>query len=178
MRPDVFTVKAQEALERAQRLARERNHQNLTGEHLLVSLLEDKEGVVAATLNKLGVDQARLTTESTEALDRLPKVSGSADVYLSDELRQVLESADQERARLKDEFVSTEHLLLGLATGADKGAAQNILSRSGVTPELIYQALAGVRGGQRVTDPNPEDKYQALARYSRDLSGAPRTIPC
>jgi ATP-dependent Clp protease ATP-binding subunit ClpB len=174
MRSDAFTVKAQEALDRAQRLARERSNQNLLGEHLLAALLEDKEGVVTATLTKLGVDQGALAQETTAALDRLPRVSGSADIYLSEEIRKALETADQERTRLKDEFVSTEHLLLGLAAPANKGSALDLLAKHGVTPERIYQALAGVRGGQRVTDPNPEDKYQALARYSRDLTAEAR----
>jgi ATP-dependent Clp protease ATP-binding subunit ClpB len=174
MRPDAFTVKAQEALERAQRLARERANQNLMGEHLLAALLEDTEGVVAATLTKLGVDRAALAQESTAALDRLPRVSGSAEIYLSEEIRKVLETADQERTRLKDDFISTEHLLLGLAAPGNKGAPLDILGKHGVTPERIYQALTGVRGGQRVTDPNPEDKYQALARYSRDLTAEAR----
>ena len=170
MRPDAFTVKAQEALERAQALARERGHPALGPEHLLAALLEDKQGVVAALLEKLGADPSNVAADVQSALERLPRVSGSSELSLSPELRQALEAADKERTRLKDEYVSTEHLLLALASPSSKGAAQQALARHGITPERLYQALTAVRGGQRVTDPNPEDKYQALSKYARDLT--------
>ncbi len=170
MRPDTFTVKAQEAIERAQRLARERGNQSLSPEHLLAALLEDAEGVIPSVLEKLGADRQGLAAETQKAIERLPRVGGSGDLYLSAELRAALEAADGERERLKDEYVSTEHLLLALAGSAVKSGAQEALARAGVTPERVYQALSGVRGGQRVTDPNPEDKYQALAKYARDLT--------
>ena len=175
MRPDAFTVKAQESLERAQRIARENGNQNLSGEHLLAALLEDAEGVVGAVLQKLGTDHAALESEVQAAIARLPKVSGVSDVYLSNELRKALEIADAERTRLKDDYVSTEHLLLGLASSDNPGAAQEILNKSEVTSDRVYQALTGVRGGQRVTDPNPEDKYQALSKYGRDLTAQARS---
>src|SRR5262245_43856943 len=170
MRPDAFTVKAQEAIERAQRIARDRGNPGLAPEHLLAALLEDKEGVATALLEKLGVDPAAVATDAQSALDRLPKVSGSAELSITGELRQALEAADKERERLKDEYVSVEHLLLALATPSIRSGAQQALARHGVTPERIYQALSAVRGGQRVTDPNPEDNYQALSKYARDLT--------
>src|SRR5262245_10490816 len=170
MRPDAFTVKAQEAIERAQRIARDRGNPGLAPEHLLAALLEDREGVPAALLEKLGVESGAVAGDAQSALDRLPKVTGSAELSLTQELRQVLDAADKERERLKDEYVSTEHLLVALATPSIRSGAQQALARHGVTPERLYQALTAVRGGQRVTDPNPEDKYQALSKYARDLT--------
>src|SRR4029077_7496756 len=111
MRPDAFTVKAQEAIDRAQSLARERGNPSLAPEHLLAALLEDRQGVVAALLEKLGADPSNVVADVQSALDRLPRVSGSAELSLAPELRQALEAADRERTRLKDEYVSTEHLL-------------------------------------------------------------------
>ena len=174
MRPDAFTVKAQEALERCQRMAREGGQQNLVGEHLLAALLAEQEGAVSAVLAKLGAEAPALLEETRQALSRLPKVSGGGDLYLTPEFRSILEKADEERARLKDDYVSTEHLLLALAAESPGGGARALLQRHGVTPERMYQALAGVRGGQRVTDPNPEEKYQALSRYGRDLTALAR----
>jgi ATP-dependent Clp protease ATP-binding subunit ClpB len=170
MRPDAFTVKAQEAIDRAQKIARDRGNPGLTPEHLLAALLEDKEGVVTALLEKLGVEPSAVVADAESALERLPKVSGSAELSITNELRQVLEAADKERERLKDEYVSVEHLLLAISTPSIRSGAQQALARHGVTPERVYQALSAVRGGQRVTDPNPEDKYQALAKYARDLT--------
>ncbi|HEV8480724.1 MAG TPA: ATP-dependent chaperone ClpB [Candidatus Eisenbacteria bacterium] len=175
MRPDAFTVKAQEAIERGQRIARDRGNPGLAPEHLLAALLEDKEGVVTALLEKLGVDPSAVQADAESALERLPKVSGSAEFSITNELRQALEAADKERERLKDEYVSVEHLLLAVASPHIRSGAQQALARHGVTPERIYQALSAVRGGQRVTDPNPEDKYQALAKYARDLTQLARS---
>ncbi len=181
MRLDRYTVKSQEALERAQRLARERSHQELRPEHLLAALLDEPEGTVAAVLQKLGVPRERLLAQATETLDRLPRVggpgAGSASLYLGEDLRRVLEAAEQTADRLKDDYVSVEHLLTALAApeaGAAGGAAARLLEKAGVTPEALLKALAQVRGGQRVTDENPEDKYQALAKYGRDLTALAR----
>src|SRR5262249_38144852 len=170
MRPEAFTVKVQEAIDRAQKLARDRGNPGLAPEHLLVALLEDKEGVVTALLEKLGVDPAAVAADAQSALDKLPRVTGSADLQITNELRQTLEAADKERERLKDEYISVEHLLIAIAMPSIRSGAQQALARHGVTPERIYQALTAVRGGQRVTDQNPEDKYQALAKYARDLT--------
>jgi ATP-dependent Clp protease ATP-binding subunit ClpB len=168
-----YTVKSQEALERAQRLARDRSHQELQPEHLLAALLEDREGTVAAVLSKLGVARDPLLAQATEALERLPRVSGGASLYLGAGLRAVLDRAEDAATKLKDEYVSVEHLLLALASDAH-GPSRALLQRAGVVDEALLKALATVRGGQRVTDASPEDKYQALTRYGRDLTAAAR----
>jgi len=174
MKLDRYTVKSQEALERAQRLARDRSHQELQPEHLLAALLQESEGTVATVLEKIGVPRADLLVQVEQALDRLPRVQG-ASLYVGEGLRGVLEAAEAQAERLKDEFVSVEHLLMALAApGPSAGAAQRQLERAGVTSEALLKALAQVRGGQRVTDDNPEDKYQALARYGRDLTALAR----
>jgi len=170
---DKFTIKSQEALERAQRVAREHGHQELSPEHLLAALIDEPEGTVAAVLQKLGVQRAPLAAQAEAALGRLPRVSGGS-LYVGEALRAVLERAEGEAARLKDEFVSVEHLLMALASPDLASPVQQILQRAGVTTEALYRALADVRGGQRVTDENPEDKYQALARFSRDLTASAR----
>ncbi len=171
MRPESFTVKVQEALERAQRLARERSHSTLEPEHLLAALLDDEAGVARALLEKLGVDPAALAAEVESALARRPRVSGSADLHIGNDLRRALESADTERERLKDDYLSVEHVLLAL-TGA--GETGRLLASRGVTRDGLLAALKDVRGGQRVSDPNPEDKYQALTKYGRDLTALAR----
>ena len=170
---DKFTIKSQEALERAQRVARHHGHQELSPEHLLAALLEEPEGTVAAVLQKMGVQRAPLAAQLEPALARLPRVSGGT-MYVGEALRSVLERAEAEAARLKDEYVSVEHLLMALASPAQPSVPQSLLERAGVTTEALYKALANVRGGQRVTDENPEDKVQALARFSRDLTAMAR----
>jgi ATP-dependent Clp protease ATP-binding subunit ClpB len=173
MRLDKFTVKAQEAIQAAQSLADQHEHQALEPEHLLAALLQQREGVVAPILGKLGarVDAVQRAVEAE--LARMPKVRGGGGQYLGDRLRAALERAQREAERLKDDYVSTEHLLIAIAQERD-GAAGRALAGAGVTPDGIYRALVDVRGTQRVTDPNPEDKYQALQRYSRDLTDAAR----
>jgi len=173
MNLDKYTVKSQEALDRAQRLAREHGHQELAPEHLLAALLEDAEGAIPATLGKLGVQREALARETATALERLPRVQGGT-MYLSEALRGALDRAEDAAARLKDEYVSVEHLLMALADPATKSPAQQVLAGAGVTSEALLQALAQVRGGQRVTDQNPEDKYQALSKYGRDLTAVAR----
>ena len=174
MQLDRFTVKSQEALERSQRLARDQSHQELQPEHLLAALLEEREGPVAAVLSKLGVARDALLAQSNEAIGRVPRVQGAATMYLSQGLTAVLERAEQEASRLKDEYVSVEHLLLSLASDANRGPSRAVLQKAGVDEDAIRRALVTVRGGQRVTDQNPEDKYQALAKYGRDLTAATR----
>jgi ATP-dependent Clp protease ATP-binding subunit ClpB len=174
MNPDRYTVKSREAVDRAQRIARDHSHQELQPEHLLAALLQEEPGgTVQALLAKLGVQGTALAAALDEALARLPRVQGGA-MHMGPSLRDVFDRAEAQAERLKDEFVSVEHLLLALADGAHPGAAQRALARSGVTPEAVLQALATVRGGQRVTDESPEDKYQALSRYGRDLTAAAR----
>jgi len=173
MRLDKLTIKAQEALQAAQSLADQHEHQAVEPEHLLAALLQQREGVVAPVLAKLGAHPETVQAQIETELGRLPKVRGGGGQYLGDRLRAVLERAQREAERLKDEYVSTEHLLIGIAHDRD-GAAGRALAAAGVTPDAIYKALVEVRGTQRVTDPNPEDKYQALQRYSRDLTEAAR----
>ncbi len=169
MRFDKFTVKAQEAVQAAQSLAEQGNHQAIEPEHLLAALLQQQEGVVGPLLAKLGA-RAEIVVRQTEAeLVRLPKVRGTQGQYVSPRLKAVFDTAWEEAQRLKDEYCSTEHLLIGIAQEKG-GAAARILASQGITPEAIYRALVEVRGTQRVTDQNPEEKYQALQRYSRDLT--------
>ena len=173
MRLDKFTVKAQEAVQAAQALADQRDHQAIEPEHLLTTLLQQREGVVGPVLAKLGARPEAVQRELGLALDKLPAVQGASGQYLGERTRQALERAQTEAERLKDEYVSTEHLLLALAQERD-GAAGRVLAANGVGPEAIYKALVEVRGTQRVTDQNPEEKYQALQRYSRDLTDLAR----
>ncbi len=171
MRPETFTVKVQEALERAQRLARERGHQALDPAHLVFMLLEDREGVARAILEKLGVEPSLVAEDLEVLIGRLPRVEGGRELYASSDLTKLLDAADKERERLKDDYVSVEHVLLAATGVGDTGKA---LTRRGVTKDKVLTALKDVRGGQRVSDPNPEDKYQALLRYGRDLTALAR----
>src|SRR5512144_650640 len=169
---DKLTLKATEALQAAQENAARRHHQNIEVEHLLLALLEQTDGVVLPLLKKLGVDPARVKGDIEDALNRIPKVEGLVQTYLSPRLGKLFERAEQEAERLKDEYVSTEHLLIAAADG--DGVAQQILDRHGVTKDKIFTVLVDIRGSQRVTDQNPEDKYQALTRYGRDLTDVAR----
>src|SRR3989442_1692408 len=157
-------------MQAAQSLADQHNHQSVEPEHLLLSLLQQREGVVGPVLAKLGARPELIQRALEQALERLPTVrGGGGQQYLSERLRAALERAQAEAERLKDEYVSTEHLLIGIAQERD-GRPSRVLAETGVTPNGIYKALVEVRGSQRVTDPNPEEKYQALQRYSRDLT--------
>src|SRR4051794_12276127 len=161
-----LTLKSQEAVQKAQDVARERGHQRLEPMHLLVALLDPDQSVVRSLLSQLGANPAQILRAAETGLESLPKVEGG-DLKLGGELNQVLDTAQAEADRMKDEFVSVEHLLLGLAKV--KSRAQDVLAALGVTEQEILRALQKVRGGQRVTDQNPEDKNQALERYGRDL---------
>ncbi len=173
MRLDKLTVKAQEAVQSAQSLADRGDHQGIEPEHLLLALLQQQEGVVGPLLAKLGARPDTIAAQVQAELGRLPKVSGGGRQYLSGRLEATLNRAWEEAERLKDEYISTEHLLIAIAQ--DKaGAAARLLAAAGVTPESIYRALVEVRGTQRVSDQNPEDKYQALQRYSKDLTDLAR----
>src|SRR5216117_471530 len=169
MRLDKFTIKAQEALQAAQSRAEQQNHQAIEPEHLLAALIEQREGIVGPLLAKLGARPDTIQQTLGAELAKLPAVRGGSGQYLGERTRQGLERAQAEALRLKDDYVSTEHLLIALAQDRD-GAAGRVLAQNGVTAEAVYKALAEVRGTQRVTDPSPEEKYQALQRYSRDLT--------
>ncbi len=166
---DKLTIKAQEAVQAAQSLADSESHQQIEPEHLLVALVQQQDGIVGPLLAKLGARPDAIRRQAEGEVRRLPKVTGAAGQYVGPRLKAVLDAAWAEAERLKDEYCSTEHLLVALAQEKD-GAAARILRQAGVTPDGIYRALLEVRGSQRVTDPNPEEKYQALERYSRDLT--------
>jgi ATP-dependent Clp protease ATP-binding subunit ClpB len=173
MQPDRFTIKSQEALQAAGRLAEERRNPQATPEHLLAVLLEQDAGVVAPILRKLGAEVGAIRQALGPALEALPTLSGDATPEPaggSTELTQVLRAAENEMRELGDEYLSTEHLMLAIA--AHPGRAGEALRSHGATREQLLQALKDVRGSHRVTDQNPEDKFQALERFARDLTEA------
>jgi ATP-dependent Clp protease ATP-binding subunit ClpB len=170
MRIDKLTTKAQEALQQAQALAERRGHQELTPEHLLSALLSQEQGVAPALLRKVGVEPGLISAKVDEALNAQPQVRGAAaDLYVGRRLKALLEDATTQSKEFKDEYVSSEHLLLALIA-KDHGAATRALKDAGVRKDELMKALAEVRGNQRVTDPEAEQKYQALAKYTRDLT--------
>src|SRR5580704_1085821 len=165
IRWDKFTVKAQEAVQRANDLASEHGNPEVSPLHVLAALLEDKEGIVSPVLEKIGIGPQAVLTDLCREIEKLPKVSGgAAQATLSPAANQLLERAFKEADNFKDEYVSTEHLLLAV-THLKRDAAQEILARHGATYDAILKALTSVRGSQKVTDQNPEAKYQALERY-------------
>jgi ATP-dependent Clp protease ATP-binding subunit ClpB len=176
IRWDKFTVKAQEAVQRANELASEHGNPELMPVHLLAALVEDKEGIVPPVLEKIGIGPQAVLAEIYKEIEKLPKVSGSGaqQVALSSQVNQLLENAFKQADSFKDEYVSTEHLLLAITSlKRDRNRmdpAQELLARHGATHEAILKALTAVRGSQRITDQNPEGKYQALERYARDLT--------
>jgi len=174
MRFDQLTIKAQEAIQEAQRDARARGNAELSTDHLLLALLRQSEGVITPILQKLGVDPEALARDVETDLDRQPKVTGaSADAMLSPDLNRVFDRAFEIAKEFGDEYVSTEHFLLALADKAAGATGKRLTSR-GATKDSLLKALKEVRGSTRITDPNPEDKYQALKRYTRDLTDLAR----
>src|ERR1700676_3809071 len=170
IRWDKFTVKAQEAVQRASSLASENGNPELMPVHILAALLEDKEGIVPPVLEKIGIGPQAVLNDAYGVIESLPKVSGSAaQATIANSANQLLELAFKEASNFKDEYVSTEHLLLA-ATELKRDPAREILTRHRATHDAILKALTSVRGSQKVTDQNPEDKYQSLARYARDLT--------
>ncbi|MFH1931636.1 MAG: ATP-dependent chaperone ClpB [Pseudomonadota bacterium] len=171
MRFDKFTLKAQEVIQTSQQLAERFNHQQIEPEHLVIAILEQTEGVIPSLLGKIGVDQRRLMESFEAALEKTPRVSGSGvgQAYISPRSKAVLDKAFAEAEQMKDEFVSLEHILLAV-TGEKEGEAARLLVVAGITRDMILKALVDIRGGQRITDQNPEDKYQALERFSQDLT--------
>lgn len=173
MRFDKLTLKAQEALQESQALAEKHEHQQVDPEHLLRALLGQKEGIIPQIFQKVGVSIPNLSSQLEEALGKIPKVYGGGQVYLSPRLKKVLDVSFQEADRLKDSYVSTEHMLLAIVE-EQEGAGSKLLAGEGVRKDEIYKVLAAIRGSQRVTDQNPEEKYQALTRYTRDLTDLAR----
>ena len=172
MRIDRFTSKMQEALQEAQDLASKSEHSQIDNEHFLLALLSQGEGIARPLLDKLGVSVSSLEQRLQEALAKRAKISGGAQVGLSSELTQVLNAAENEMAKLKDEFTSAEHYLLALADS--KNSVARLFAESGVKRDRLMKALVELRGSQRVTDQNPEGKYQTLEKYGRDLTTAAR----
>src|ERR1700683_2194327 len=170
IRWDKFTVKAQQAMQRAQQRAAELGHPELQPVPLLLALIEDREGVIPAVLEKIGVPTERLESDLHGIEEKLPRVAGAAtQPGVGQALNKALEQAFREAANFKDDYVSTEHLLLGIAH--QKGdAAREALVALGGTHAAILKALSTVRGSQRVTDQNPEGKFQALEKYAKDLT--------
>ena len=173
MQLEKLTLKSQEALQEAQRLARASSHQQMDGEHLLLALVSQEQSLVPAVLGKLGVQALALTGELERELGRRHKVQGTTDVFPSAALRQALETAQAEAAKLKDDYVSTEHLLLGLLAKPD-ASLEKILQAHALKRDKVLKALADLRGNQRVSDPEPEAKFQALEKYGRDLTALAR----
>ncbi len=176
MRFDKFTLKVQEALQEAQSLAAKNGHQSVEPEHLLDTFLKQTEGIVPDILRKLGADIGEMEKEIRRALDKTPRVEGatSGQIYLSQRLNRILDAAMQEAARLKDEYVSAEHILVAMADEKG-GALAKMFAAKGITRDAIFQVLVSIRGNQRITDPNPEEKYQALKKYAKDFNELARS---
>ena len=174
IRFDRLTVKSQEALAEAQRIAERAGNQQIDVEHLALALVRQKEGLTPGLLNKLGADPATIARELEQELKRIPQVSGSGagQASITSRLNDVFSGAEAEAERLKDDYISTEHLLLAIMDVGGVGAG--IFKRHGATKDRIYSALTAIRGSQRVTDQEPEEKFQALAKYSRDLTDLAR----
>jgi ATP-dependent Clp protease ATP-binding subunit ClpB len=170
MQFDKFTIKSQEAIQESQNIAERNGHQEIRPEHLLTALLEQKDGVIIPVLQKMGVNPVSLLEEAKRFTDNLPKVSGSGfgQVYASQSFKKLLDQSFSLAANMQDEYVSQEHLFLALLS--EKGVVADTLQRYGVTKDAFLQALVSIRGNQRVTDPNPEEKYQALEKYARNLT--------
>jgi len=175
MRFDKFTIKSQEMIQNAQGLASRHGHQQIEPEHLLAAMLQERDGIAGNMLRKLGASLDDLNRQIIGALEKLPKISGGGvgEAYLSPRAKAVLEAAFAEAGKMKDEYVSVEHIFLAIAE-EKKGEAAGILARAGVTRDSILKVLLEIRGTQRITDPNPEEKYQALERFSRDLTDLAR----
>src|SRR5687767_14279103 len=169
-----YTEKAQEAVLGAQQLADREGHAEILPEHLLVTLVEQKDGIVPSIIQKIGADPAAVAAAVRGELGRLPRAHGGSQVMLSPRLRKVTDAAEAEAERLKDEYVSTEHLFIAIASESGRSPAVRLLEARGLAKDAILQALTSIRGSQRVTSQNPETTYQSLERYGRDLTEAAR----
>jgi len=175
MRLDRFTIKSQEVIQKSQALATERGNPQIEPEHLLSAMLADREGTAVQLLRKLGVSPEAIAAETRRVVERFPQVSGAGlgEAYVSPRTRALLEKAYQEAVAMKDEYVSIEHLLLALLAESS-GDGARLFQRAGVSRDALLRVLQEIRGTQRITDPNPEDKYQALERFGRDLTDLAR----
>ncbi|MFH2064469.1 MAG: ATP-dependent chaperone ClpB [Pseudomonadota bacterium] len=175
MRFDKLTIKSQELISEAQSLAVKLNHQQIEPEHLLSVMLNTKQGITISLLRKLGVSPGSLDRELSVLLDRIPKVTGGggSDAFLSVRSKSLLNTAFSEASKMKDQYVSVEHIFLAIAE-EKQGGAGKVLAGQGITREAILKALLEIRGNQSITDPNPEEKYQALDKFSRDLTDLAR----
>jgi len=169
MKWDKFTVMSQEAFQLAQSRAEELGHQELKPIHLLWTFLNQEENVINSVLAKIGVNISKVREDLESVLSKLPKIKGGGEVYISSPLRQVMNSARSEAEKLKDEYISTEHLFLAILKN-DSTEASKILRENGVSEDVFLKALMVFRGTQRVTDPQPEGKYRVLERYARDIT--------
>src|SRR5438132_13077018 len=165
-----YTEKAREAVAGAIELARQHNNPQLEPEHLVVTLVEQRDGIIPELLRKMNVDPEQLARAARELIAKIPSAYGGSEPGLSPRLNKVTTAAESDAAQLKDEYVSTEHLFLAIADEGGRSAAAQLLKQHNVTRNTILQALTGVRGSQRVTTENPEGTYQALERYGRDLT--------
>src|SRR5258706_8896788 len=165
-----YTEKAQEAVVAAQQLAEQMSHAQVDPEHLLVALVEQRDGVVPELLRKLNADPAAVGRAARDLLAKIPQAYGGSQPALGPRLKLVTDLAQAEADRLKDEFVSTEHLLVAIASETGRSPSARLLTDRGVTRDKIFAALTGIRGSQRVTSQTPEGTYQALERYGRDLT--------
>lgn len=171
MRLDKLTLKGQEVIQASQQAAERFGHQQIEPEHLLAAILEQKEGAIPPLLGKIGAKADYLKKETTAALEKIPRISGAGygQAYISPRTKTILDNAFKEAEQMKDEYVSLEHILLAISDEKE-GEAGKILNGSGITRDAILKVLVDIRGGQRITDQNPEDKYQALERFGRDLT--------
>src|SRR5260370_20682897 len=173
MKLDKFTVKAQEALQEAQAIAPKRDHQEILPEHLLAALLAQRDGLVAPLLQRVGAEPRLVQERVEQELRKVPQVQGGDAGHLAQRTLKMLDAAEEEAGKLKDEYVSTEHILLALASGKRGGAAASLKS-VGATRDRIAQALTSVRGSQRITSQDPESQYRALEKYGIDLTDRAR----
>ncbi len=175
MRFDKFTIRSQELIASAQALAGQSGNQQIEPEHILAAMLSEKESIARSMLRKLGVSPNSVAQEVAATIENLPKVSGTGmgEAYTSSRTKSVLDGAFAEAAKMKDEYVSLEHILLAISD-EQAGQAASILNRNGITRDAILKVLMDIRGTQRITDPNPEEKYQALEKFSRDLTDLAR----
>ncbi|MDR2350724.1 MAG: ATP-dependent chaperone ClpB [Deltaproteobacteria bacterium] len=174
MRFDKYTIKSQEALTECQNLAEKRNHQEIRPLHLLLALLEQRDGIIGSVVGKAGLPVSLLMRDIEKELEKLPRITGpGVECYTGTDLKKTLNLAEAEAEKMRDDYVSAEHLLLGILDNADDPAAK-ILIGNGLSRDLVFRTLKELRGSQRVTDQNPEEKFQALRKFTRDLTDEAR----